>query len=137
MLVDNDTYKKRIGICHKCPHYKIATRSCGTLLLGDEVKHGRGTTKLCGCVIKVKARLKIARCPINKWRRDLTKKQVEDLENAINAIGNHREQTTREQINTFYEARNAITQDQKVYNKCKPCFQNEFNEMVTFLKNKT
>lgn len=49
-LTDEDTYRKRFGICEECEHF-----------------YYKSTCNLCGCVMQVRARLKSGRCPKKKW----------------------------------------------------------------------
>lgn len=52
MLVNEEEYKRRLDICYKCVHIqnqKIPICS------------------LCGCMLKMKARLDGFDCPIGKW----------------------------------------------------------------------
>jgi len=50
---DEKTYIQRIGICRRCPHAK-------SKLLGTNCE-------LCGCNIRLKARVKSEECPVKKW----------------------------------------------------------------------
>ena len=49
-LIDEDAYKKRLGVCGECEK----------LLYGT-------TCSACGCVVRVRALLADGRCPKKKW----------------------------------------------------------------------
>lgn len=52
VLVDKTERTRRLAICERCPHRRVATVAyCG----------------LCNCVLKLKTRLQGARCPNNQW----------------------------------------------------------------------
>ena len=72
LYVNPETYDHRLGKCRKCEHYNLNTRTCGRLILGDTVKVDGEDVKLCGCVMPVKAKLKIADCPLKKWSPQIT-----------------------------------------------------------------
>lgn len=50
ILVDKDTYKKRLEICENCEH-----------------KNFFNICKLCGCPVITKAKVAMTDCPANKW----------------------------------------------------------------------
>jgi hypothetical protein len=49
--VSKEAYSERLSICKGCPEFLSLTSQC----------------KKCGCVMKLKAKLELAVCPINKW----------------------------------------------------------------------
>jgi hypothetical protein len=49
--VSKETYKERIKICTDCPSYNATLHQC----------------KECGCLLLLKAFIKIADCPLKKW----------------------------------------------------------------------
>jgi hypothetical protein len=44
-------FEKRYSICQECPELIKLTKQC----------------KKCGCFMKVKSRMKLAKCPLGKW----------------------------------------------------------------------
>lgn len=48
---NSETYKKRLEVCQSCPELIKLTFQC----------------KKCGCLMKQKAKLEDATCPLNKW----------------------------------------------------------------------
>ncbi len=52
----NERTKKRLQVCNTCPHKELkflAPSQCG----------------VCGCVLKVKARIAGESCPLGKWEK--------------------------------------------------------------------
>ena len=49
--VDEDIFNNRYSICQSCPELIKLTKQC----------------KKCGCFMAVKAKMKLATCPIGKW----------------------------------------------------------------------
>lgn len=49
-IVPNETYQERLSICQECEYYSKSKRC-----------------KKCGCFIESKARIAIAKCPLQKW----------------------------------------------------------------------
>ena len=47
----SEDYEKRIEICRACQDFDDSLCRC----------------KVCGCLMKIKARLKSTKCPKNKW----------------------------------------------------------------------
>lgn len=52
MLATNEEYQRRLDICNNCPHHS-----------GGRVP----ICNLCGCLLKMKARLIAFDCPIGAW----------------------------------------------------------------------
>ncbi len=52
-FVPNEVYEDRIAICKECTHYFRLTGNC----------------LKCGCFVKVKSRISVMSCPINKWTK--------------------------------------------------------------------
>jgi hypothetical protein len=51
LLVEDDTFHKRLGICNQCPKHIKETNQCGE----------------CGCYLAAKARGSSFKCPLGKW----------------------------------------------------------------------
>jgi ribosomal protein L31 len=50
-LVSDDVYHERLSVCKHChPHYR-----------------SDGRCAECGCVMRLKAKFKFAKCPIGRW----------------------------------------------------------------------
>lgn len=50
---DEETASSRFEICKRCPEFVDLTTQC----------------KKCGCVMKLKTKLKMAECPLGKWQQ--------------------------------------------------------------------
>ena len=50
-MANTATTAQRIRICHHCEHYDKGQQRC----------------KLCGCFVRMKARVALAECPADKW----------------------------------------------------------------------
>jgi hypothetical protein len=48
---EEELFNKRINTCYSCEEFIRVTAQC----------------KQCGCFMKLKAKLKEAKCPINRW----------------------------------------------------------------------
>lgn len=63
--------EQRMGICRECPAYHPSTTSCGRFILDAIVPKGVRIDGIevnpCGCNLKLKTKLKHAKCPANKW----------------------------------------------------------------------
>jgi len=85
MFAPFDVQNDRVNTCRKCKFYKQKSKTCGTPLLGNEVKFNKKNIKLCGCFMDVKTRFRFARCPANKWRDDhkLTEVEYKELKELL------------------------------------------------------
>tara|TARA_R110001583_G_scaffold3293_40_gene21442 strand:- start:2400 stop:2642 length:243 start_codon:yes stop_codon:yes gene_type:complete len=67
-LVIIKDYDSRMFICKQCPYSrenKITGLTCGKLLKPTYDDNDNQLT--CGCILKLKAKLKAQRCPQGKW----------------------------------------------------------------------
>ena len=140
MFVNSETYKARMDKCGACPNYKRSTRSCGTILTRltpnpDKVKFGRGEAELCGCVMSVKARLKVARCPVNKWQRDLTAYELREMKRVVESLED-KTRISAEERKDFYKVFSMVHGRSKKDENCKPCFLKELKEFINYYKKK-
>jgi len=110
--------KERLDICQSCKWYKPQTKSCGTLILGNDVSeevlaennvtHYKREFTLCGCVMPIKTKLSMAKCPANKWTSSLSDSDIEEIREFLKSIsivnGKFKVQRiTSEQVNTIFE----------------------------------
>ena len=86
MITTKDIRNNRLEICKSCPYFVSSTLSCGELIKGGNVVQGRTTRKLCGCVMPTKTWLKIAKCPLNKWGRELSRKDLKKIKDLIHEV---------------------------------------------------
>ena len=62
-FVNSDIYKDRLAICRECVYYFSLTGNC----------------KLCGCFMKIKARLGNQECPKKYWAKTTEVEEPDDL----------------------------------------------------------
>ena len=58
-MLNSKLLKKRLKVCETCPFYDPVLVKC----------------KACKCFLKIKARIKSAKCPQDKWEREDGKKE--------------------------------------------------------------
>lgn len=61
--------KERMEICRRCDYKKKLGRSltCGTPIIGEKINIVGVSYVLCGCLMRIKTKIKSAKCPIGKW----------------------------------------------------------------------
>lgn len=62
---------QRYKTCKRCTFSKrmlFDVVTCGTPVTGEVVKVEGKDIKLCGCIMKLKSKLKEATCPLNLWQ---------------------------------------------------------------------
>jgi hypothetical protein len=132
LLVTSEIRNQRLEICRKCKHFVKATQSCGTLGLGERVKYKNTTKKLCGCIMPVKTHLKIASCPIHKWRSTIKPSDLKELRALLKEINDNR--ITGEQNKRLTTLYNAITRKNTKVSGCAPCVKKMIQEMNELLE---
>ena len=70
-IVSAQTRANRLNTCRGCEHFVESTQSCGPL-----VTEAFTDSKLCGCHMPTKTRLKWAECPLGKWEAVITGEQL-------------------------------------------------------------
>jgi hypothetical protein len=89
-------------MCKACKFYKAETGSCGTLIVGQTVTHYRNKVKLCGCVMKWKAKYRFSSCPIGKWDSvNVSKQDIEHIAEFIHSIKSKPTITAEENAKLF------------------------------------
>ena len=62
---------ERIAICHGCKAYNETTGACGRLILdaisAKPIEDASETIYPCGCLVSLKARFELEKCPAQKW----------------------------------------------------------------------
>lgn len=69
LLADAEEASRRLAICRACEFSKTTGTqlTCGTPIVGDEVKYKGKKHRTCGCFLDLKTKLKPAACPLGKW----------------------------------------------------------------------
>ena len=65
----------RLAICKSCEHFVQSTKSCGPLLT-----EAFTDSKLCGCHMPTKTRLKVASCELGKWEAEITAEDIDEIQ---------------------------------------------------------
>lgn len=80
-----------MATCKKCEHYNHTTRSCGTLGIGTRVLvEGIIEVNLCGCVMPIKTKLKTSRCPLGRWKAQITESDLSEIREFVNKMDGKR-----------------------------------------------
>jgi hypothetical protein len=80
-IVSAQTRANRLNICRECEHFVGSTKSCGPL-----VTEAFTDSKLCGCHMPTKTRLKWAECPLGKWGAVITAEQLKQVEEFLDIV---------------------------------------------------
>ncbi|MEA2569353.1 MAG: hypothetical protein QOI24_1354 [Acidobacteriota bacterium] len=67
-LVEPSTYFRRLEVCNSCPHYREPADD--PLLTIAPWATDRRVCELCGCYMRLKARLTKQHCPAGKWEEE-------------------------------------------------------------------
>ena len=124
MLFVNKTDRAhRLETCKSCEHYVESTRSCGPL-----VTEAFTDSKLCGCFMPAKTKLKVASCPLGKWGATISK---EDLEAIRHMLDNKREYTNEDLV----QWHNKMTGGNARRSTCSPCNNRMVKDLRKRLRN--
>jgi len=115
----------RLAICHDCEHFVTLTKSCGPL-----VTEAFTDSKLCGCHMPTKTRLKVASCPLGKWEAEISAK---DLDAIRELIDNPRNATNGDLAELYSKATGTNTKA----SQCSSCNRRMLNELKQLLKDAT
>jgi len=126
MIVTKEQYRNRMATCEACPHYVESTKSCGPFLIGKkvEVKDGKkkSQVKLCGCVMPIKAQLAAFGCPVGKWERTMTRKEMVGFKAFLDRVwGSKRLEDMDIQRLREYSMRLTGTIDRPLQSVCRNC----------------
>lgn len=112
----------RLTICEGCEHFVTSTKSCGPLVTEAFTK-----SKLCGCHMPTKTRLKVASCPLGKWEAEI---KQNDLDAIRTLIENPKDATNGDLAELYSKATGTNTQA----SQCSSCNRKMFNELKQLLK---
>lgn len=115
----------RLNICEGCEHFVSSTKSCGPL-----VTEAFTDSKLCGCHMPTKTRLKVASCPLGKWEAEIKEK---DLKAIRNLIENPTKATNGQLAELYSKATGTNTRP----SQCSSCNRKMFNELKQLLNDAT
>lgn len=115
----------RLAICYDCEYFVTLTKSCGPL-----VTEAFTDSKLCGCHMPTKTRLKVALCPLGKWEAEISAK---DLDAIRELIENPRNATNGDLAELYSKATGTNTKA----SQCSSCNRRMLNELKQLLKDGT
>ena len=115
----------RLTICQGCEHFVSSTKSCGPL-----VTEAFTDSKLCGCHMPTKTRLKVASCPLGKW-------EAEIKESDLDAIRKLLENPTKATNGDLAELYSKATGTNTKASQCSSCNRRMLNELKQLLKDAT
>jgi hypothetical protein len=113
----------RIEICKGCEHYVQATKSCGPLLT-----EAFTDSKLCGCHMPTKTRLKVASCPLDKWEAEITKADLEEIKKFLKTENQFR---TSGQLAKLYGKATGTNQQASSCSSCNRRMLDELSKLIT------
>ena len=113
----------RLAICKGCEHYVQATKSCGPLLT-----EAFTDSKLCGCHMPTKTRLKVASCPLDKWEAEITKADLEEIKKFLKTENQFR---TSGQLAKLYGNATGTNQQASSCSSCNRRMLDELNKLIT------
>lgn len=131
LLTTSKIKNDRLAICRNCKHFVSKTQSCGTLLVGNEVKYKNTTKQLCGCIMPIKAHLKIASCPIHKWTSVLNQKDITALKKVMGELKGSK--VTGEQNKELTKLYNKLFSKRDQVSSCPSCVKSmvkKLNELL-------
>ncbi len=109
LFASREERARRMETCKACEHYVATTMSCGPL-----VTEAFTDSKLCGCYMPAKTKLRTMKCPLDKWDSAVT---AEDIE-AIRHMLDHKEKYTNQDLVDWH---NKMTGGNKNRSTCGPC----------------
>lgn len=129
--------EERMSICRSCEYYKEETRSCGTLIMGDDLGElvdvgKKRKVRLCGCIMPLKTKFKIASCPLKKWGSELSKEDLKELKELFGRIEGDRMKT--EDATKLVQAYNKTFGANKQVTSCGACLRDLVKEIKETLK---
>jgi len=139
LFVNQNKKAERLRICGACKYFEVTTGSCGPLVKGKRIQYQGQKVKLCGCVMKIKAGLKFAECPLSKWDSVYTESEwaelttwVEDLHTRVQGGG----QVTlsgpdRERLMDEYMK---ATGTREELGSCAACYRNAIKTMMKYVR---
>ena len=132
-------FNERISTCKSCKWFKPETGSCGTLIIGESVQpekvsHYRNKIKLCGCVMKWKAKYRFSSCPAGKWLPyNVDKAEIQKISEFVLSLEGKSTLTSDENKKLFRYFNKVSGQNQPV-STCPPCVKSVLTDMIKEVK---
>jgi hypothetical protein len=150
-IVPPKVQTERLSICHNCPHFRKATGSCGTLILGNSLTReemskamqentiirNRSKKILCGCIMRIKTRLILAECPLGKWGKyEVTEASLKEMRKFIDGL-NGRSSMTAEEVRLLYGYATKLSGTPMVPTTCGSCVKDIIEKMRQTIKERS
>jgi hypothetical protein len=127
---------ERFAICQSCKFYNTTFGTCGTPVIGQYVeleentkKHYKEKIQLCGCVMRIKTKLRFASCPAHKWSAEnFTAHEVEQLTNFVKSIDG-KTKLDADQLRTLFNWKSRITNKPEQVSQCGSCIKDLIAEL--------
>ena len=126
---------ERFAICQSCKFYNTTFGTCGTPVIGQYVeleentkKHYKEKIQLCGCVMRIKTKLRFASCPAHKWfALDWKQEEIAELNEFIHRI--HKANKIEAQdLQQLYKWATKMTGVHQQPSGCASCIRDLINE---------
>ena len=112
----------RLAICKSCEHFVQSTKSCGPLLT-----EAFTDSKLCGCHMPTKTRLKVASCELGKWEAEITAEDIDDIQRFLKTENQFR---TNGQLAKLYAKATGTNQKPSSCSSCNRRMLEELQKLV-------
>ena len=112
----------RLAICKSCEHFVESTKSCG-----DLVTEAFTDSKLCGCHMPTKTRLKVASCPLDKWGAEITATDLQEIKKFLKTENQFR---TNGQLAKLYGKATGTNQQPSSCSSCNRRMLGELQKLI-------
>lgn len=129
LIKDKRISDSRLNACRNCTYYVKATGTCGPLGLGKKIVYNQERMRLCGCIMKLKTRLRPSQCPIGRWPSLVTESDMRAAAKLVEQFGGRNKRLdhlTRKELNRVYEA---VMGTKKPDTACAPCLVSMLKEL--------
>lgn len=130
----------RLEKCQACKFFKSTYGTCGTPVVGkyvelpeNEATYYKEKIRLCGCIMKIKTKLKFASCPAGKWGPDFVDaQQIQRLRVYVESVIN-KPVLSWPEVEELYNQVNKITPKKYKASTCPTCVATFLDELTDHL----
>lgn len=127
---------ERFAICQSCKFFNTTFGTCGTPIIGEYIeleentrKHYKEKIQLCGCVMRIKTKLRFASCPAHKWSAEnFTANEIRQLTEFVKSIDG-KSKLDAEQLRTLFNWKSRITNKPEQVSQCGSCIRDLITEL--------
>ena len=112
----------RLNICKSCEHFVELTKSCGPLLT-----EAFTDSKLCGCHMPTKTRLKVASCELGKWEAEIKASDIDEIRTFLKTANQFR---TNGKLAELYSKATGTNQPPSNCSSCNRRMLGELNKLL-------